>query len=115
MIASVCPGAAAFRRSALLDQLGYKSGPPSLVTCSKPCAVITMKIFMELNEVAPVGIALKFVQTAVNGPAPRVISKENPDKPAREIGCYFPQIRQMSGPIRALCLDVASKEVMKLL
>jgi hypothetical protein len=115
MIASACPGAGAFRRSALLDQLGYKSGPPSLVTCSNPCAVITMKVFMELNEVAPVGIALKFVQTAVNGPAPRVISQENSDKPAREIGCYFPEIRQMSGPIRALGLDVASKEVMKLL
>jgi hypothetical protein len=115
MIASACPGAGAFRRSALLDQLGYKSGPPGLVTCSNPRAVITMKVFMELNEVAPVRIALKFVQTAVNGPASRVISKEDPDKPAREIGCYFPQIRQMSRPIWALGLDVAPKEVIKLL
>src|SRR5215471_8016604 len=98
MIASAL-GTGAFRRSALLDQLGHKSGPPSLVACSNSRAVITMKVFMELNEVAPVRIALKFARAAVEWPAPRVISEENPDKPAREIGCYFPEIRQMSRPI----------------
>src|SRR6516225_7463454 len=115
MIASACPGAGALRRPALLDHLGHKSGPPSLVACSNSRAVIAMKVFMELNEVAPLRVALKFAQTAVDGPAPRVISKENPDKAAREFGRYFPKICQMSRPIRALGPDVAAKEIMKLL
>ena len=80
-----------------------------------PGTVVAVKIFVKLDEVAPVGIALEFIQAAINGSATRFVSKEDSDQPTRDIcGCFL-EIRKMPRPIRALGFEIISKEVVKLL
>src|ERR1043165_1585396 len=52
--------------SILLDQFGYQTGPASLVTCADPCSVVTMEIFVERNQIAPVRVILEFLTGAEN-------------------------------------------------
>ena len=64
----------------LFDQFRNKTCPTSLMTRTNPSAIIAMKIFVKLDEIAPVGIGLKFVQTPTDGSPPRLICEENPDE-----------------------------------
>src|SRR5208337_1320133 len=45
----------------LLDQFGHESSPTGLVTGADSCAVIAVKILVEVDEVAPVRVVLEFV------------------------------------------------------
>jgi hypothetical protein len=51
---------------ALLNELGNQSGPSSLVARSNASAIVAMKVLMEIDEVAPVWIVLKFLEPAIN-------------------------------------------------
>lgn len=53
--------------SALFNKLGNEPRPSRLVAGSNPGPVVAMKVFVEINAVAPVWIALKFFEPAING------------------------------------------------
>jgi DNA-binding LacI/PurR family transcriptional regulator len=52
--------------AALLNKLGHQSRPSGLVACSDASAIVAMKVLMEIDEVAPVWIVLKFLEPAIN-------------------------------------------------
>ena len=50
----------------LLNKLGDQSRPSGLVARSDTSAIVAMKVLMEIDEVAPVWIVLKFLEPAIN-------------------------------------------------
>ena len=54
--------------AALLNELGNQSRPSGLVARSDASAIVAMKVLMEIDEVAPVWIVLKFLEPAINWP-----------------------------------------------
>jgi hypothetical protein len=54
--------------AALLNELGDQSRPSGLVARSDASAIVAMKVLMEIDEVAPVWIVLKFLEPAINWP-----------------------------------------------
>ena len=52
--------------AALLNKLGDQSRPSGLVARSDASAIVAMKVLMEIDEVAPVWIVLKFLKPAIN-------------------------------------------------
>src|SRR6476660_4195973 len=60
-----------------LDQLGYQSCPSGLMAGAQSGAVVTVKVFIEQDVVAPVGIALEFLCAAIDGPPPLLVAGED--------------------------------------
>jgi hypothetical protein len=52
--------------AALLNELGDQSRPSGLVARSDASAIVAMKVLMEIDEVAPVWIVLKFLEPAID-------------------------------------------------
>jgi hypothetical protein len=50
--------------TALLDQFGDQSRPPGLVTRPDPSAIVSMKKFIEQNQIPPVRIRVENLSTA---------------------------------------------------
>jgi hypothetical protein len=49
-----------------LDGTYHESGPPSLVTSTNAGSVISVEVFVEQDEIAPVRIGLKLVGIAIH-------------------------------------------------
>src|SRR4051812_14107955 len=58
--------------------------PAGLVTGAYASAVVTMKVFVEENKIAPMGIELELLRGAVNRTAPLVVALECPDQTFRK-------------------------------
>jgi hypothetical protein len=56
--------------TALLNKLGNQSRPSGLVARPDASAIVAMKVLMEIDEVAPVWIVLKFLDPAINWAMP---------------------------------------------
>src|SRR5262245_35491355 len=82
----------------LLNQLGHQPSPAGLMTGAKPRAVVAVEVFEEVNQVAPVFVALKFFYTAVYGPAPIFSTQEEFDQPPRQLLADLPQVHHLSRP-----------------
>ena len=61
-----------------LNKAGYKSGPAGLVTCAHSSAVVAVKIFVEENQILPIGVLLELLGTAVDGPS-SILAGEDAD------------------------------------
>src|SRR5580704_7089937 len=57
------------RLSALLQQFGDETGPTCLMTGSKSRASVPIEVFVEKQQVAPVGVILKALQVAIQWPS----------------------------------------------
>src|SRR6266403_3637940 len=80
--------------AALLNELGNQSGPSGLVARSNAGAIVAMKVFVKVDEVAPVWIGLKFLEPAIHRP----ISIRGTQKNSRQ------STRQLSGCLPQRCL-----------
>src|SRR6516162_3887268 len=77
--------------AALLDQLGNKPGPAGLVTGANSCAVIAVKVFVEVDQVTPVWVLLEFLQASIDRPGSVRRLQKNLGQPARDLGSSLPQ------------------------
>ena len=68
--------------AALFDELGDESSPSGLMACTDPGAVVSMEVLVEIDEVAPMGIALKFLDLAINGTPSFRRTQENAGEPS---------------------------------
>ena|SRR5215813_12567600 len=64
---------------------GDDSGPPGLVARAKTRAIVTMKIFIEQDEIAPVRVLLKLAAASVHRSSSIPVSKKNAGQPARDL------------------------------
>ena len=65
------------RLAALLHQLGDDARPPRLMAGAHSGAGVSVEIFVEQNQVAPVRIGLEFLKSAKDRSAAFVISKKD--------------------------------------
>ena len=64
----------------LLDEFDDESCPPGLVARAKTCPIIAVKILVEKDVVAPVGIILKLCDSAIDRAVPFFILQEDFDQ-----------------------------------
>ena len=53
-----------------LDEARDESCPTGLMTGTDSGAVVTMKVFVEQNQISPIGVLLELCATAIDGRAP---------------------------------------------
>ena len=63
-----------------------QTGPPRLVAGAEPRAVVTLEVFVEEDQVAPVRIVLNFAVPPYTGRRP-LVSRRNVPASRREISC----------------------------
>ena len=69
----------------LLDELRYQPCPTRLVAGAKPSGMITVKVFVKRDVIAPVRIILEDLLSAEDRSAAIAITAEYIDQPVREI------------------------------
>src|SRR5207248_3600648 len=77
---------------ALLEQFGDEAGPAGLMVGPKAGAVVAVEVFIEQNQIAPIGIALEDFGSPSDGPAARVVAQENADQTARNFRSDPPEV-----------------------
>lgn len=63
--------------SRLFQQFGDESGPAGLMAGAQTGAVITMKVFVELNEIPPMGVVLEHGQISIHRTPSGVVAKKD--------------------------------------
>jgi hypothetical protein len=68
----------------LLDQLRNQTRPSRLMTRPDSSAIVTVEVFVEVNEIAPVRIVLEFFEAAVHRARAFCATKENARQAPRD-------------------------------
>jgi hypothetical protein len=63
--------------SRLFQQFGDESGPAGLMTGTKTGAIIAMEVFVELNEITPMGVVLEHGKTPIHGALSGGVAKKD--------------------------------------
>ena len=79
-----------------LDDLCHEPGPAGLVTGAQPSAIVAMKVFKEVDVVAPEWITLELFRAAIDRPPTMFIAQEDANETV-EISLLTPK-RFMSFP-----------------
>src|SRR6185369_16414723 len=108
------PGALCFV-PALLHEFGHQASPAGLMARSDTGAVVSMKVFMEQDQVSPMRICLELALIAVNGPAPVDILQKDVRQATRQFVGDFPQIHQPARSSRTLYSERIAIVVVKFL
>ena len=74
----------AIRSRKHMHDASYDSGPSSLMAGVKAGPVIAVEIFVEQQQILPMGIFLKFARPAVNRPSPNFISHKDASQSSRK-------------------------------
>src|SRR5215469_18633596 len=85
------------------------------MACTYTSARVPMEVLVKKNELVPIGIRLKFLNSSIDRPFAFLISQENLRKPTRKFGCDIPQREHVSGPCRELNFEIVAKVMMELL
>ena len=75
----------------LLKQLCDEAGPPCLVARADARAVVAVEVFVEGNEVAPIGIGLKLLDVAEYRATLITVSQKDPRESCRDLASNFPK------------------------
>src|SRR5947209_6516387 len=78
----------------LLQQICYQPCPTRLVTCTDACPIISVEVFVEQQQIAPVRIALEFFYPTVDGSAALGIPQKNTGQAARKFVRHLLQVHQ---------------------
>src|SRR6267154_2534786 len=101
--------------TALFDQFCYQTGPAGLMAGANPAPIITVEIFVEENEIAPVRIALKKFRAAGYRTAAVRIAKENVNEPPGNFRRHLPEIGFGAGMRGALDFKIFTVVVVEFL
>src|SRR5262245_56059024 len=66
------------------------------MACSHSLSGVAVKVLVKQDQVSPVRIGLKFLDTAIDGSATFLVLKEDPRQPPRNLGRNFPQSHHMT-------------------
>src|SRR5882724_11253867 len=61
----------------LLHKLRYQASPTSLMTGPNPRAIVSVKVFVEHNQISPIWIGLKFLYSPKHRTPPVRVLQEN--------------------------------------
>src|SRR5437879_6591605 len=79
--------------AALLQELGDEARPARLVARAHAGTVVAVEVFVEENQVAPVGVPLERFRPAEDRPAPVFAAQEDPGEPPRELAGDLPEVQ----------------------
>src|SRR5262249_16126571 len=79
------------RLSPLVDEGGDQSRPARLMGGAQPHARVAVEVLVEEDQVAPVRIVLELADGTVDGPAPRLVAREDADHPVGNVLRHLPQ------------------------
>ena len=91
-----------------LDIFGHEPGPAGLVAGAKPCAIVTVEVFVKEYVIAPVGVALELLCSAVDGSPALIVAGENPGEPVGDFLAHFEEVHHLAGPRGAFDLEVVA-------
>src|ERR1035438_6270103 len=100
---SACSGSAGSNRmtgeslAILFDQLRDQAGPAGLVTGTNAGPIVSVKKFVEQNQVLPVRIGVEDVGSACDGTAAVLARRKNAHKATGDFRSHLPQIAFSSG------------------
>ena len=78
--------------TALLEKFCNEPGPPSLVIRAEASAIISVEVFVEKNQIAPMRIALKLVDTSRYRALAVFSAQENVAKPFGDFAGNLPEV-----------------------
>src|SRR5690242_5757349 len=99
----------------LLQQLGDQAGPAALMAGADARAVVAVKVFVKLDQVAPVRVGLELRRAAVDRPVTVRALQEDAGEAARELGRDLPQRHPLPRAGRALDCVVVAQVMVELL
>src|SRR5881628_1285313 len=82
--------------TALLEQLGHESGPAGLMARADAGAVVAVEVFVQPDEVPPVGVGFELGDAPVNRPSPVRPAQENAGQASGELRRYVPEGRALT-------------------
>jgi hypothetical protein len=65
-----------------LQKLGHQSSPAGLVTCAESFAAVAMKVFVELNQILPVGIRMEPFEFTIHRAPTLLVAQKNASQPS---------------------------------
>jgi hypothetical protein len=74
-----------------VDQIKHQTTPSGLVAGANACAVVTIKILVEQNQITPMGIGLKLLVIPINGATTSCILQEDIFKSLGDFGLNLVQ------------------------
>src|SRR5579883_953511 len=101
--------------AALLHEFGEQAGPSGLVAGADAAAVVAVEVFVEQDQVAPVGIGLELVEVAEYRAPAVAVAQEQIVQAAREFGGDLPQTHPLAGAGGEFYLEAVSQIVMEFL
>src|SRR2546427_7121017 len=101
--------------TALLEQLRHESRPAGLMARANTGAVVAVEVFIQPDEVPPVGVGLELGDASVDRPSPVRPAQENAGQASGELRRHVPEGRARTRPGWALDLKAGAVEVVELL
>src|SRR5438552_2085117 len=109
------PSRALPARAVLLHELGDEARPARLVAGPEPGAGVAVEVLVEEDEVPPVRIGLKLVDTTEDRPPPILITDEDAGEPAGQLQADLPERHESVTARGAGHLEAVAVEVIELL
>src|SRR6059058_3202625 len=79
------------------------------MTRTQTGAIVAMEVLVEKNQIAPVGIRLKFFRSAIDRPVACGIAEEDSGEPVAQLLCNLEQCHPFSRTGRALHFELVSE------
>ena len=103
------------RLAALLHQFGDNAGPSRLMASADSGARVSVKVFVEQDQIAPVRISLEFFEIAEDRPAAFIVSKKYIRHSTGQFTGYIPQSQHFSRPGWEFHCEAISEVMVELL
>src|SRR5262249_42167920 len=93
-----------------LDQPGHEARPARLVTGAEAGALVTVEVFIEQEQIAPVRIGLEFSGAPVHGTSALLVTQERTHETLPDFSSDLEQGHALAGARRALHREVIAVE-----
>lgn len=93
------------------EQVGDEASPAGLVARAQTSTVVTVKVFVEQQQVAPVWVLLELLHVAMYGPVSLFVAQENVRQAVREVACHLFQRLEVTRTRWKLYLEIVAVEV----
>ena len=78
-----------------LDQFGHEPRPAGLMAGAESCTIVPVKVLVKEDVIAPVGIALELLATAIDRPPAMLVAGEYPGEPAGNLFAHLEEVHHL--------------------
>jgi hypothetical protein len=96
-------------------QLCHQPCPTGLMACSQSGPILTLKVFVEQDQVTPVRVFLEYLRATIYRPSPGTIPQENAYQSLGQLHRYFPESHLFTRACRTLHCKFITQVTMELL